>query len=113
MRLSERDLQLIYIEKEIKHRREMLIQKKRELENKYKINEFLGSLKSDYNKYYDQMVKEKQEQYNALLLLNEYLSDLKKTDKLVENQIRVADHDQKDIMKEIAKVKRELDELLE
>ena len=113
MRLSERDLQLIYIEKEIKHRREMLIQKKRELENKSKINEFLGTLKSDYNKYYDQMVKEKQEQYNALLLLNEYLSDLKKTDKLVENQIMVANHDQKDIMKEIAKVKRELDELLE
>lgn len=113
MRLSERDLQLIYIEKEIKHRREMLIQKKRELENKSKINEFLGTLKSDYNKYYDHMVKEKQDQYNALLLLNEYLSDLKKTDKLVENQIRVADHDQKDIMKEIAKVKRELDELLE
>ena len=113
MRLSERDLQLIYIEKEIKHRREMLIQKKRELENKSKINEFLGTLKSDYNKYYDHMVKEKQDQYNALLLLNEYLSDLKKTDKLVENQIMVANHDQKDIMKEIAKVKRELDELLE
>jgi hypothetical protein len=113
MRLAERDLQLLYIEKEIKHRKELLRQKKRELENKSKINEFLGTLKSDYNKYYDKMVQEKHQQYNALLILNEYLSDLKKTDKLVEHQIKVANHDQKDIMKEIAKVKRELDELLQ
>ena len=41
------------------------------------------------------------------------MSDLMKTDQLVDEQLRTAKHDQKDIIKEIEKVKVELDELIE
>ena len=91
----------------------MLVKKKKELNKKHKLNHYLSDVKEDYNKYYDYIVGEKQQQYNALLLLKEYMSDLMKTEQLVDEQLRTAKHDQKDIIKEIEKVKVELDELIE
>ena len=111
--LAERDLYLIQIEKEIKHKKGLLVKKKKDLEKKYKLNHYLSDVKEDYNKYYDYIVGEKEQQYNALLLLKEYMSDLVKTENLVDDQLRTAKHDQKDIIKEIDKVKAELDELIE
>ena len=111
--LAERDLYLLQIEKEIKHKKGMLVKKKKELNKKHKLNHYLSDVKEDYNKYYDYIVGEKQQQYNALLLLKEYMSDLMKTEQLVDEQLRTAKHDQKDIIKEIEKVKVELDELIE
>ena len=110
--LAERDLYLIQIEKEIKHKKGLLVKKKKELEKKHKLNHYLSDVKEDYNKYYDYIVGEKEQQYNALLLLKEYMSDLVKTENLVDDQLRTAKHDQKDIITEIDKVKAELDELI-
>jgi hypothetical protein len=111
--LAERDLQLIQIEQEIMNKKKFLVKKKKDLDNKYKLNHYLSGIKDDYTKYYDYIVKEKQQQHNALLLLNEYINDLLNTEHLVDEQLRTAKHDQKDILKEIDKVKVELDELIE
>ena len=111
--LAERDLHLLQIEKEIKHKKSMLVKKKKELDKKYKLNHYLSDVKDDYNKYYDYIVGEKKKEYNALLLLKEYMGDLITTEKLVDEQLRTAKHDQKDIIREIDKVKAELDELIE
>ena len=111
--LAERDLQLIQIEREIKNKKQLLVKKKKELDKKHKLNEYLVNVKQDYTKYYDYIVGEKQQQYNALILLKEYMSDLMKTENLVYQQIRSVKHDQKDIIVEIDKVKAELDELIE
>jgi hypothetical protein len=111
--LAERDLYLFQIEKEIKNKKGLLVKKKKELDKKHKLNHYLSDVKEDYNKYYDFIVGEKQQQYNALLLLKEYMSDLIKTEQLVDEQLRTAKYDQKDIVKEIDKVKVELDELIE
>jgi hypothetical protein len=91
----------------------LLVKKKKELEKKHKLNDYLSDVKEDYNKYYDYIVGEKEQQYNALLLLKEYMSDLVKTENLVDDQLRTAKHDQKYIIEEIDKVKAELDELIE
>jgi hypothetical protein len=112
LRLSERDLHLQQIEREIKNKKRMLVKKKKDLEKKHKINEFLLTVKDDYSKYYNYILKEKQEQYNALVLLKEYMQDLIQTENLVDEQKRTAKHDQRDIMGEIDKVKAELDELV-
>lgn len=111
--LAERDLYLIQIEKEIKNKKILLVKKKKELEKKKTLNHYLSDVKEDYNKYYDYIVDEKQQQYNALLLLKEYMNDLVKTEQLVDEQIITAKYDQKDIIGEIDKVKDELDELIE
>jgi hypothetical protein len=83
------------------------------LDKKKKVNHFLESVKEDYAKYHTYILKEKQQQYNAFLLLNEYIDDLAKTDKLVQNQLRTAKYDQREIIGEINKIKGELDEIIE
>lgn len=112
LHLAERDLRLQHIEKEIRNKKHMLVNKKKELDKKHKLNAYLGSVKDDYNKYYNFIVNEKQQQHSALLLLKEYMSDLLKTEELVDEQARTAKHDQTDIVKEIDKIKAELDELI-
>jgi len=111
--LAERDLHLLQIEQEIKNKKKMLIKKKKDLDKKHKLNNYLSGVKDDYSKYYDYILNEKQQQRDALMLLKEYINDLITTEKLVDDQIRTAKHDQKDIIHEIDKVKAELDELIE
>jgi hypothetical protein len=109
--LAKRDTYLSQIEQEIRNKKGLLIKKKRELDNKSKINEFLGEVSNDYSKYYDYILSEKQKQHGALQLLNEYMNDLIKTENLVDDQLRSAKHEQRTILDEIDNVKRELDEL--
>jgi hypothetical protein len=110
--LAQRDLYLMQIEQQIINKKKLLIKKKKDLEKKTKLNEYLDEVKTDYNKYYDYILNEKQQQHSALLLLKEYMTDLIQTENLVNDQLRVAKHDQKDIIGEIDKVKSELDELI-
>ena len=111
--LADRDMHLFQIEKEIMSKKKMLIKKKRELDKKNKLNQYLDDVKSDYKKYHDYIIHEKQQQYNALLLLKEYMNDLVKTENFVDDHLRTAKHDQKHILREIDRVKVELDELIE
>ena len=73
----------------------------------------MDGVKIDYTKYYDYILNEKQQQHDALILLKEYINDLIHTEHLVDDQLRTAKHDQKDILHEIDKVKAELDELID
>ena len=111
--LAERDLHLLQIEAEIRNKKNLLVKKKKELDKKFKVNHYLTGVKKDYSKYYDYILNEKQQQFNALNLLKEYMNDLIKTENLVDEQLRTAKHDQKDIIGEIDRVKAELDELVE
>jgi hypothetical protein len=111
--LADRDLHLLQIEAEIKNKKKLLVKKKKDLDKKIKLNEYLSGVKSDYSKYYDYILNEKQQQYNALNLLKEYVSDLIKTEHMVDEQLRTAKYDQKEIIQEIDRVKDELDELIE
>jgi hypothetical protein len=112
MELGVRDIHILQIEKAIKGKRDLLVAKKKDLEKKSKLNDYLSNVKEDYNKYYNYILNEKQQQYNSMLLLKDYLSDIMETDKLVEEQLRSAKHDQKDIILEIDKLKQEIDELI-
>jgi len=111
MDLAQRDKLLSNIEKTIRGKKDMLVNKKKNLDEKIKINGYLENVKNDYQKYYDHIVKEKQQQYSSLVLLKEYLGDLIQTDKLVNTQLKTAKHDQNDIMQEIDKIKQEIDNL--
>jgi hypothetical protein len=110
--LAQRDLQFIQISEEIKNKKKLLLKKNKELEQKAAINEYLSGVRTDYTKYNNYILREKQKQYDALILINQYMSDLVKTEKLVDSQLRTAKHDQKDILGEIEKVKAELDDLI-
>lgn len=111
--LAERDSYLLQIETEIKNKQRLLVKKKKDLENKKNLNHYLNEVEQNYSKYYNYILKEKQKQYDALLLLKEYMNDLIKTENLVDDQLRIAKYEQQDIIREIDKVKSELDELIE
>lgn len=111
--LAERDLHLLQIEAEITNKKQLLLKKKKDLNKKYKLNQYLSGVQNDYTKYYDYILNEKQQQYSALSLLKEYMDDLIKTEHLVDDQLRTAKYDQKDIVKEIDKVKIELDNIID
>ena len=111
--LAERDLHLLQVEREIRNKKNLLVKKKKDLDKKHKLNKYLDVVKDDYSRYYDFIVQEKKQQYDALLLLKEYMGDLIATENLVDEQLRTAKYDQKDIIGEIDKVKAELDELIQ
>jgi hypothetical protein len=111
--LAQRDLHLIQIEQEIKNKKNLLIKKKKDLDKRQNLNNYLDNVKDDYTKYYQYIIQEKQQQYDSLLLLKEYMNDLIKTENLVDEQLRTARYDQKDIIGEIDKVKAELDEFIQ
>ena len=111
--LAERDLHLLQIEEEIRKKKKLLVKKKKDLDKKNKLNHYLDGVKNDYTKYYEFILNEKQQQHNALILLKEYINDLIKTEHLVDDQLRTAKYDQKDILKKMDRVKGELDELIE
>lgn len=112
MPVALRDLYLLQIQDEIKSRKSLLIKKKTVLSQKSKLNEYLDTVKEDYNKYYNYILQEKQQQYDSMMILKEYLDDLMKTDGIVNEQLIRAKYEQKDIMKEIDKIKSELDEII-
>jgi hypothetical protein len=112
MSLAKRDLQILQLEKEIKNRKQLLVNKKKELEENYKLNHYLEGVKKDYNKYYESTIKEKQQQYDALMLLKQYLDDLISSESLAKEELRTAKHEQQTIIKEINKIKTELDDLI-
>ncbi len=112
MEIAKRDIHIFKIEDAIKYKRDLLVSKKKDLEKKSEINEYLSNVKNDYGKYYNYILNEKQQQYNSMLLLKDYLADIMATEQLVDNQLRTAKHDQKDILSEIDKLKQEIDELI-
>jgi len=112
MSLAKRDLQILQLQKEIKNRKQLLVNKRKELEENHKINHYLEGVKKEYNKFYDFTIKEKQEQYDALLKLKKYMDDLISSETLVKDALRGAKHEQAIIMKEINKIKTELNKLI-
>jgi hypothetical protein len=111
MTLANRDLMLYKIKQQIKNKKGLLLQKSKSLEKKKKVNHFLENVKEDYKTYYNYIIKEKKQQYEAMSLIKQYLDDLMKVEKMTDHEVKKAKYDQKVILGEIEKIKGELDEL--
>ena len=110
--LAKRDMYITQIDEEIRNKKSLLIQKKKALDKKEKVNVYLEGVNSDYKKYYNFIVEEKQKEYAAMKMLKEYITDLIETEKVLDNQLITAKYDQKEILNEIDKIKDELDEII-
>ena len=110
-KLADRDLKLIQINEEIKNKKNLILKKTKEIEKKKSLNTYLEKVSRDYEKYHNYVLEEKKNELNAMTLLNEYIVDLVKTNKIIDNQLRTAKHDQTEIVKEITKIKNELDNI--
>uniref|UniRef100_A0A6C0HE10 Uncharacterized protein n=1 Tax=viral metagenome TaxID=1070528 RepID=A0A6C0HE10_9ZZZZ len=110
--LADRDKYLQQIEQQIAAKRKMLIDKRNYLERTLKENAFLEGVKKDYQKYRDYMIKEKEDQLRAMNVLKQYTEDLGVSTKLTEANIKETKRDQKDILREMEKIKMELEEIM-
>jgi uncharacterized protein (DUF3084 family) len=97
----KRDLKLMQIDEAIQEKRRLILEKRTDIKKKSTVNSYLEGVNADYHKFYNYTVEQKQKEFKAM-----------KTDKLMDNQMRMAKHDQKDIMNEIDKIKGEINELI-
>lgn len=110
--IKENDDRFIQIEQQINAKRDMLINKQKKLRFITKQNKFLNAVKSDYQKFYDYIIQQKQDQIKALKLLDEYIKDLTLSGKLTKHNIEDAKEEQMKILSEVSSIKESLDEII-
>ena len=111
--VAQKDLKLLQLEEEIKKKKTFLLKKRKELEKKEDLNQYLAIVKKEYDNYYEEEVETKKKELNAMSILNYYMIYLENQNHLVDNQLIVAKYDKKHISKEINKIKKELDNLMD
>jgi hypothetical protein len=110
--LRRKDHQFLYMQQLIEEKRNMLLERQRKLKKAAKQNEFLEVVKNDYAKYYNYIAEEKQEQIQALELLNKYIDDLNATNKLSKYNMEDAKVEQQKILSEISSIRKGLDQII-
>ena len=98
--------------------REMYKIKKNQLKNFKKLNksklqnELLEDVVEDYKSYYAIIKKQKQQQYNTLVKMSDYINSVSRDLNKTDNILKKTNEDQKEILAEMNKIKREIDELV-
>lgn len=110
--LQDKDLYLMEIEKKIQEKNDLLINKYKTLCEISKDNEYLNTIKNDYNKYYEFIINEKLEQIKHMEFIHNYIQYIIKENKLTDKDINEAKNHQKEIFDEINKIKYKLDNLV-
>ena len=107
--LVRRDIEFMQIQNLIDSKKKMLIEKQKKLRFVSKQNCFLEEVKNDYNKYYEYISQQKEDQIKALALINDYIKQLTISGKLSTQNIKDAKEEQKKILNEIKSIKNGLD----
>lgn len=110
--LVQRDEQFMQIQDLIEAKRQMLLDKQKKLRFIKKQNHFLDAVKNDYSKYYTFISQQKQDQIQALQLLNGYIHDLTKSGQLSKHNIDDAKYEQGKILHEVKMIKKGLDSII-
>ena len=111
--LANSDDRLIHIENLIEAKRRLLLNKQKKMRFISKQNRFLDEVREDYNKYYNFIASQKQQQIKALELLNNYVNDLTNSGNLSKHNIEDAKHEQKMIIREMKTIQNSLDEIIQ
>ena len=109
--LAERDLYLVHIETQMEDKRRMLLEKQRTLKQIARENEYLEMVRNDYKKYYNHIVKQKEDQIRAMNYLNQYIDEIIVNGKLTDIDLENAKLEQDELIQEMAQIKGGLDEI--
>jgi len=109
--LGERDFYVKKLEEEIKNKKNTLINEAKEIENIKKGNKLLEGVQTKYKEYYDVAINEKQQQYDAMMLLKTYLDEVIKKEKMTKHQLKNAKSDRRGIILEMEKITNDLKEI--
>ena len=111
--LASKDQQFIQLQQLIDLKRKMLLDKQIKYKKISKQNHFLEEIKNDYSNYSNYIMKQKQEQIQALEILHNYVKDLTISGNLSKQNIKDAKYEQKKIIKELNSIKHNLDEVIQ
>lgn len=111
--LAERDLYLVHIDTLMDEKRKMLLEKQKTLQQTAKENEYLEMVRNDYRKYYNHIVKQKEDQINAMNYLKQYIDEIMVNGKLTDMDLENAKMEQDELIQEMDNIKGKLDEIIE
>ena len=109
--LVERDLYLVHIDTLMDEKRKMLLEKQKTLQQTAKENEYLEMVRNDYRKYYNHIVKQKEDQINAMNYLKQYIDEIMVNGKLTDTDLENAKMEQDELIQEMADIKSKMDEI--
>jgi hypothetical protein len=109
--LADRDLYLTQIESQINAKRKLLMDKKKILKKELNQNEFLKYVMNDYNKYYQYIIQQKQDQINAMNTLKSYINDIIVSGKMTDQDIENARKEKNLLLNELNKIRHELESI--
>ena len=109
--LAERDLYLVHIDTLMEEKRKMLLEKQKTLQQTAKENEYLEMVRNDYRKYYNHIVKQKEDQINAMNYLKQYIDEIMVNGKLTDTDLENAKMEQDELIQEMADIKSKMDEI--
>ena len=107
-----KDDELNKIEELICYKEQMLLEKHKQLKTVHLENNYLEGIQNDYNKYFEYISKQKEEQITSLKLLNDYIEQLIISGKLTKYDTLDAKVEQQKIKAEIANIKNNLDKIV-
>ena len=110
--LAERDLYLVHIDTLMDEKRKMLLEKQKTLQQTAKENEYLEMVRNDYRKYYNHIVKQKEDQINAMNYLKQYIDEIMVNGKLTDVDLENAKMEQDELIQEMDNIKSKLDDEL-
>ena len=111
--LAERELYLVHIDTLMDEKRKMLLEKQKTLQQTAKENEYLEMVRNDYRKYYNHIVKQKEDQINAMNYLKQYIDEIIVDGKLTDVDLENAKMEQDELIQEMGNIKGKLDEIIE
>lgn len=113
MELAIRDHIIFQMKEELKNRKKMLCMKRAQLKQTVHDNEMLKHVLEDYEKYNAHMINQKRQQMANLEQLNSYITNITNELILSDNLLQESNIERREILREITKLKEEIDELAE
>ena len=110
--MEQKDAFLKNIESQINKKKQIMFSKRRFLDKTKQENEYLETVRVDYDKYGKYIIKSKQQEMDAMLLLNNYIDYLILNGNLTNKDLNNAKLEQRHILKEINKIKRTIDDFI-
>lgn len=110
--IEQKDIFLRNIEDQINKKKQLMFSKREFLDKTKRENEYLEGVRADYEKYRNYIVHSKQEEMKTMFMLKSYIDDLIINGNFTSEDINHAKLEQSRIIKEINKLKRELDTII-
>lgn len=110
---ADQHLYLQHLEGLVAKKRQLLLNKQKQLGNLENHNIFLKEVRRDYINYHNYIIKQKNDQIQALESLHRYIENLTKIGNLTFNNLKDAKYEQGKILAEINSIKRNLDAIIQ